>query len=161
MTDDYCRFCNREGGQSHTENCPMREDEGEYVDTPPVTDALTAAKAFEAEYLPSGLRETPEWQAVLRALDPSLAGSGDVERGTMRCPICGLDQPHSHSDEEVMHRRDQLVTRLGRLKDGLSRGFYTAARLVYGTDFSTKAEAALGKDLELTIAALHPVSNAP
>lgn len=30
--DDRCRFCNREADQSHTESCPAREDEGEYVE---------------------------------------------------------------------------------------------------------------------------------
>jgi hypothetical protein len=28
---EHCHFCNREHGQSHTENCPVREFEGEYV----------------------------------------------------------------------------------------------------------------------------------
>lgn len=33
MADEvYCRFCNREAGQSHREYCSMREVEGEYVE---------------------------------------------------------------------------------------------------------------------------------
>ena len=37
----------------------------------------------------------------------------DAARGTMACPICGVDTPHSHWDMEIEHWIDAQASRFG------------------------------------------------
>jgi hypothetical protein len=56
----------------------------------------------------------------------------------------------------VRFRRDQIVSRLGRLIDELKRpvGFYSSMLRVYGTEYGSGAEKALVRELETVCALL-------
>jgi hypothetical protein len=79
------------------------------------------------------------------------------ERGTFDCPICGHGKPHSHTEDEIKFRRDQLPFRLANLWDELKKSgvsFYSAMHRVYGTDYGSSAEAALAREIETWLTAL-------
>lgn len=83
----------------------------------------------------------------------TVTDEGLVERGTFNCPICGDGKPHSHSDDEVKFRPDQLQFRLERLAEELARpvGFYSSMLRVYGTEYGSGAERALRRELMTAI----------